>query len=134
MPPGIEWMKMLGIKVRQPRHRPVQCETALEPGVWGAKAGSDIVGVQMFQQSVERQTWRVLPVGAQRKGGEPTRHRKKDSLCEVESSDTVVCGFVAKRGCLGLGRISRYILERKIPESERNQDLLLFKALSPESK
>lgn len=53
----------------------------------------------------------------------------------VKSSDPVVCGFVAKRGCLGLDRIPHYILERKkIPESERNQDLLLFKALSPESK
>lgn len=102
LPPGIEWLKMLGIKVRQPRHRPVKCEIALEPGIWGAKAGSNIVGVQMFQQSVERETWRVLPAGAQRKGGVLIRHWKKGSLCEVKSSDTVVCGFVAKRGVSGV--------------------------------
>lgn len=57
----------LGIKVREPRHRPIEHERALESGVWGAKAGSaleKIARVQMFKLSVERQTWRVLTVGA----------------------------------------------------------------------
>lgn len=101
MPPGREWMKMLGIKIRQPRHRPVKCETALEPGIWGQRLGVILLEFRCSSRVLKgRRGGCCLQ---ELRGGEECLldTGRKAAFVRwglVKSSDTVVCGFVVKRG------------------------------------